>query len=69
MAEDEDQEFEGVYDDDEREELVKNDEITPEEEAFMQGYEEEEVQTENKHGDEAYEEAFKEMDGKKGKKK
>lgn len=39
MAEDEYSEREDVYDDS-RDDLIENDEISPEEEAFMQGYEE-----------------------------
>ncbi|GAG41677.1 unnamed protein product, partial [marine sediment metagenome] len=35
-------EFVGVYDDEGRERLMKNDEISPEEEAFMAGYDREE---------------------------
>ena len=56
--EDEDQ-FESVYDEDAREDLTDNDEISPEEEAFMQGYDEEEKKKdEEKKGDKAYEDAF-----------
>ena len=35
----EDESEENVYDDESREDLVENDEISPEEEGFMQGYE------------------------------
>ncbi|MFP4523937.1 MAG: hypothetical protein ACLFO2_01280 [Candidatus Woesearchaeota archaeon] len=65
-TEDEDQ-FESVYNEGGREELTDNDEISPEEEAFMAGYDEEQTKEEGeKRGDQAYEEAF---DSKKDKKK
>ena len=49
------------YDEEEREDLVENDEISPEEEAFMRGYDEDEDESfEETEGDKAYEEAFKE---------
>ena len=52
-------EFEEVYDDDAREDLVDNDEISPEEEGFMSGYEERKEKTKDEfEGDEAYEKAF-----------
>lgn len=52
---------EPVDDEDEIEELGENDEISPEEEAFMRGYEEdEETSFEEKEGDKLYEEAFEE---------
>jgi len=53
------QDFDEVYDDTGREDLVENDEISPEEESFMAGYEE---QKERKpkvlEGDDAYDKAF-----------
>lgn len=58
---DEDQGFDEVYDDEATEDLVENDEISPEEEAFMKGYNE--VKSDKKgtsEGDEAYERAFEE---------
>ena len=55
---DEDQ-FESVYSEETREDLTENDEISPEEEAFMAGYDEEEEKKEGEgKGDKAYEEAF-----------
>ncbi|MGV8169408.1 MAG: hypothetical protein ACP5N3_05110 [Candidatus Nanoarchaeia archaeon] len=55
----EEKEFEEVYDDDAREDLVENDEISAEEEGFMSGYEDrKEKQKEDFKGDEAYEKAF-----------
>jgi len=63
MAEDEES-IEEVYDDNAREELVDNDEISPEEEAFMQGYEErKEKQKDELEGDEAYEKSFESSGG------
>lgn len=60
MDEDE-QNIEEVYNDEAREDLVENDEISPEEEGFMAGYEnEKEKVTKNLEGDEAYESAFEE---------
>lgn len=54
-------EFEEVYDDESREELVDNDQISPEEEAFMAGYEEiKEKKKVRFEGDEAYDLAFEE---------
>ena len=51
--------FEEVYNGDGREDLVDNDEISAEEEAFMKGYDEDlENTTENAVGDKAYEDAF-----------
>ncbi|MGV8162730.1 MAG: hypothetical protein ACP5N2_05370 [Candidatus Nanoarchaeia archaeon] len=66
----EEKEFEEVYDDDAREDLVDNDEISPEEEGFMSGYEErKEKVKEDFQGDDAYEKAFEGSDkGKKGRK-
>ena len=58
MAQDE-QDFDEVYDDEAREDLVENDEISPEEEGFMAGYEErKEKARKDLEGDEAYESAF-----------
>ncbi len=55
----EEEEFESVYNDEGREALTENDEISPEEEAFMAGYDEEkDVKEKDKKGDKAYEEAF-----------
>lgn len=52
-------EFEEVYDGQGREDLVDNDEISAQEEAFMKGYDEDQVATDNKAvGDKAYEDAF-----------
>ena len=68
--EDERDEFEEVYDDESREELVDNDQISPEEEAFMAGYED--VKEKKKlvyEGDEAYEKAFEDEPKKTRKKK
>jgi len=62
-------EFEEVYDDESREDLVDNDQISPEEEAFMAGYEQIREKLKNRfEGDEAYEKAF-EGSGVKGKAK
>ena len=60
MPEDEQEEaFESVYNEDAREDLAENDEISPEEEAFMAGYDQEEKEKEGRRkGDEAYESAF-----------
>jgi hypothetical protein len=53
--------IDSVYDGEGSEHLVEDDEISPEEEAFMQGYTEEQEKKEKKHkGDEAYEQAFSE---------
>jgi hypothetical protein len=67
---DEEKDFEEVYDDESREDLVDNDEISAEEEGFMSGYEErKEKIKEDYEGDEAYEKAFADVDKtKKGKK-
>jgi len=57
--EDEEQGLEEVYDDSAREDLVENDQISPEEEGFMAGYEErKEKAKKDLEGDEAYESAF-----------
>ncbi|MBW2991385.1 hypothetical protein KY348_06825 [Candidatus Woesearchaeota archaeon] len=48
--------FVGVYDDQGRESLMKNDEISPEEEAFMAGYDREEEKKEET--EDIYEAAF-----------
>jgi len=56
--EDEDS-FESVYNGEGREALTDNDEISPEEEAFMAGYDEEKKEKEKEgKGDKAYDEAF-----------
>lgn len=61
--------FEEVYDDESREDLVDNDQISPEEEAFMAGYDEiKEKKNKIFEGDEAYERAFEERNIKKKKK-
>ncbi|MFH1770352.1 MAG: hypothetical protein ABH828_02230 [archaeon] len=69
MAQDEDpgNEFESVYNDEGREELVKDDEISPEEEAFMAGYDAEPEEKNDDDDDEEYEKAFEETDSKKKK--
>lgn len=65
MRED-DQDFDEVYDEDAAEDLVENDEISPEEEAFMKGYNEiKEQKKGSSDGDEAYEKAFEENNKKK----
>ncbi|MAG39259.1 hypothetical protein CMO90_04200 [Candidatus Woesearchaeota archaeon] len=54
-------EFESVYNDEGREELVEDDEISPQEEAFMAGYDsdpEEKKKKKDEDDDEAYDEAF-----------
>ncbi|MCF7871421.1 hypothetical protein K9L97_00120 [Candidatus Woesearchaeota archaeon] len=57
----EEQDIQGVYDDEAREDLVENDEISPEEEGFMAGYEDQKEKISKKlEGDEAYESAFQE---------
>lgn len=67
--EEEKDDFEEVYDDESREDLVDNDQISPEEEAFMAGYEEIKEKKKNVYeGDEAYERAFEEKTTKKKKK-
>lgn len=52
-----------VYDED-REELLENDEVDAKEDAFMRGYEQDEEESfeddSKRVGDKAYEEAFKE---------
>ncbi len=63
-------EFEEVYNDESREDLVDNDQISPEEEAFMSGYED--IRERKKtiyEGDEAYEKAFDDVNNKRKKKK
>ncbi len=65
----EEQDIEEVYDDDAREDLVENDEISPEEEAFMAGYEDQKERKQREGiGDEAYEKAFDSGNEKKKKK-
>lgn len=62
------QDFDEVYDDTGREDLVENDEISPEEEGFMAGYEQQkESKVKDLEGDEAYDRAFD--SGRKPKKK
>lgn len=57
--EEQEDQFESVYDEESREDLTENDEISPEEEAFMAGYDEEDEKKESENkGDKAYEEAF-----------
>lgn len=59
FMDEEEQNIEEVYDDEAREDLVENDEISPEEEAFMAGYEERKEKIKGStEGDEAYEQAF-----------
>lgn len=66
---DEKADFEEVYDDESREDLVDNDQISPEEEAFMAGYEDiKEKVKKNFEGDDAYEQAFEETSKPKRKK-
>lgn len=61
-------EFESVYNDEGRQELVDDDEISPEEEAFMAGYDSsEEEKSKEDDSDEVYERAFDSADSKKGK--
>lgn len=63
------QDLDEVYDDDARESLVENDQISPEEEGFMAGYEDrKEKIKKDLEGDEAYESAF-EGSSKRGRKK
>lgn len=55
----EETDFEEVYNGDGREDLVDNDEISAEEEAFMKGYDEDLEHTSDAGvGDQAYEDAF-----------
>ena len=60
MAKDDQEDSEGVYDDEGREEMMRNDEISPEEEAFMQGYEDIDEEEKSDGGDDAYEKSFEE---------
>ena len=63
---DEEQNIEEVYNDDAREDLVENDEISPEEEGFMAGYEQRKEKSNKRlEGDEAYESAFEQPKGRK----
>ena len=58
MYPDED-DFEEVYDGEGRTDLVDNDEISAEEEAFMKGYDEDQRETDNNPvADKAFEDAF-----------
>ena len=62
---DEEENIEEVYDDNAREDLVDNDEISPEEEAFMAGYEDRHEKAKGDlEGDEAYEKSFDQQQGK-----
>lgn len=61
-------EFESVYDDEGREELVEDDEISPEEQAFMIGYDAEPEKKKEEDDDEEYDKAFEEKGSKKKKK-
>ena len=63
------EDFESVYDDGGREELVEDDEISPEEEAFMAGYDESGDEDNEDDSDEAYDKAFEESDSKSKKRK
>ena len=59
MTEEYDSEEESVYNREGREDMTDNDEISPEEEAFMSGYDQEEKEKEKENkGDKAYENAF-----------
>lgn len=59
MQEEQEEQFESVYNEESREDLTDNDEISPEEEAFMAGYDEEDDNKEKEgKGDKAYEDAF-----------
>lgn len=67
---DEENNLDEVYDDEGREDLVENDEISPEEQGFMAGYEDQKDKVQgNLEGDEAYENAFETQKTKTGKKK
>ncbi|MFC2134864.1 hypothetical protein ACFLTH_09620 [Bacteroidota bacterium] len=59
--------FESVYNDEGREELVEDDEISPEEEAFMAGYDSHEEKKKDEDEDDIYEKAFDEAESKKRK--
>lgn len=59
MALDDEEKEANVYGADAREELGENDEISPEEEAFMEGYDSDEEE-EDEFADEEYEQAFEE---------
>ena len=63
MSYEDEKDFDEVYDDESREDLVENDEISPEEEAFMSGYNDvKEEDQSHLEGDEAYEKAFEDSD-------
>ncbi len=64
-----DDQFESVYNDGGREELIEDDEISPEEEAFMAGYDADEEAKKDDEGDDPYEKAFEEAETKKQKPK
>ncbi len=55
-------EFESVYSGDGREGLVEDDEISPEEEAFMAGYDSEDEKKKEDEDDDDYEKAFDEAE-------
>lgn len=57
---DPDEDFVEVYDDSGREDLQKNDEISPQEEAFMKGYDESAEEEDDESEDKEYEKAFEE---------
>ncbi|MBU1201068.1 MAG: hypothetical protein KJ583_03420 [Nanoarchaeota archaeon] len=58
--------FESVYDGEGREELVEDDEISPEEEAFMTGYDDiSEDKKKDEDDDDHYEKAFENVGKKK----
>ena len=61
----EEEKYESVYDDQGREALTENDEISPEEEAFMQGYDEAGEVEESTKGEKEYDEAFEDEKKKK----
>lgn len=67
MADDEvpGNEFESVYNDEGRQELVKDDEISPEEEAFMKGYDAEPEEKKEEENDDEYDKAFEDAGSKK----
>ena len=70
MPEDEEENLDEVYDNSRREEMVENDEISPEEEGFMAGYEEHrERKPKNLEGDEAYDKAFESSGAKRNKRR
>jgi len=60
MAKEDNDEFESVYDDESRDELVEDDKISPEEGAFMSGYYKDEEKKDTEDEDKHYESAFEE---------